>query len=214
MPVFILQLISILIFFLYFVIVHAAILRGGPGSNPLERAAFLRAARYNIGGYTFSLLDIEHGILRNASTKPMLLGPLSLDMSFSASDPRKVFALDRAVPNISFVLFYACPSSAPLQIFIDAYRVDDELKQAARRFFLDTVRLDISEKTIFLPALLKTYWADFSENPKDLLKYIRTVTGSKFQQAANEFIDAVGKAPKKTHFAPFDWSPMFIIAEN
>lgn len=39
--------------------IHACIVKGNPGANLLERTAFLRAARYNIGGHIFSLLDVR-----------------------------------------------------------------------------------------------------------------------------------------------------------
>lgn len=72
-------------FFFFFFVVHSIISRGSPGNTLLERTSFMRSAKYNIGGHIFSLIDIEHGILRNSSTKPMLLGPLSFDMSFSGN---------------------------------------------------------------------------------------------------------------------------------
>ena len=113
--------------------VHAIISRGSPGTTLLERSAFMRASKYNIGGVLHSLLDvscycdeecvvaccctrldepwccmpfefysngfyrlcfftfclflvetqIEHGILRHASTKPMLFGPLTVNLTFA-----------------------------------------------------------------------------------------------------------------------------------
>ncbi len=39
--------------------IHSCIVKGSPGGNLLERTAFLRSARYNIGGHIFSLLDVS-----------------------------------------------------------------------------------------------------------------------------------------------------------
>lgn len=39
--------------------IHSCIVKGNPGANLLERTAFLRSARYNIGGHIFSLLDVR-----------------------------------------------------------------------------------------------------------------------------------------------------------
>jgi hypothetical protein len=191
--------------------IHSCIVKGNPGANLLERTAFLRSARYNIGGHIFSLLDIEHGILRNASTKPMVLGPLSLDMSFAANDPRRKYALDESKPNVSFVLFLACPSSPPLSILSDTSHVDKEMTKLTQQFFQDTVKFDAQEKVINMPALLRVYWADFTDKPNHVLKYVAKVCGPKFHAATKEFLAHIGNSSMKTHFQHFDWTPVFVI---
>lgn len=66
------------------VIVHGMIMKTTPGNTLFHRSAFMRSCKYNIGGMLFSLLDIEFGILRNASSKPMVFGPLTVPFaSFS-----------------------------------------------------------------------------------------------------------------------------------
>lgn len=40
--------------------VHAIISKGSPGSTLLERSAFMRSSKYNIGGILHSLLDVRH----------------------------------------------------------------------------------------------------------------------------------------------------------
>jgi hypothetical protein len=191
--------------------IHSCIVKGNPGANLLERTAFLRGARYNIGGHIFSLLDIEHGILRNASTKPMVLGPLSLDMSFAANDPRRKYSLDESKPNVSFALFLACPSSPPLSILSDTFHVDKEMTKLAQQFFQDTVKFDAQDKVINMPALLRVYWADFTDKPNHVLKYVAKVCGPKFHAATKEFLAHIGNSSMKTHFQHFDWTPVFVI---
>lgn len=39
--------------------VHALILKGTPGNNLLERSAFMRSSKYNLGGLVYSLLDVS-----------------------------------------------------------------------------------------------------------------------------------------------------------
>lgn len=63
--------------------VHGFIVKGLPGKNLYERTSFMRSSKYNIGGFVFSLVEIEHGILRAASSSPMLFGPFSASMAFS-----------------------------------------------------------------------------------------------------------------------------------
>jgi hypothetical protein len=48
-------------YLLYYVIllVHSCVVKGNPGNNILERTAFFRNTKYNIGGHVFSLLDVS-----------------------------------------------------------------------------------------------------------------------------------------------------------
>lgn len=39
--------------------VHALIVKGSPGNNLLERSAFMRSSKYNLGGIMYSLLDVS-----------------------------------------------------------------------------------------------------------------------------------------------------------
>lgn len=49
----------ILHLFLPFPAVHAIIVNRSPGSTLLERSAFMRGAKYNVGGVMHSLLDVR-----------------------------------------------------------------------------------------------------------------------------------------------------------
>ena len=73
--------------------VHGIIAKGSPGSNLLERASFMRSSKYNVGGSYFSLLDIEHGILRASSTKAMYFGPLTISITFGERDVRRLVVI-------------------------------------------------------------------------------------------------------------------------
>ena len=64
---------------------HAIIVKGLPGKNLYERTAFMRSSKYNLGGFVFSLVELEHGVLRAASSSPMLFGPFSASMAFAGA---------------------------------------------------------------------------------------------------------------------------------
>lgn len=64
-------------------VMHAIIVRGPPGRNLYERTAFMRNSKYNVGGFVFSLVELEHGILRASSSSPMLFGRFSASMAFA-----------------------------------------------------------------------------------------------------------------------------------
>jgi hypothetical protein len=131
--------------------------------------------------------------------------------NLSERDPRFKFALDRPKPNISFCLFLACSSSPPLCVLSDPKTVDKDMAYIARNFFLRTVKFDYAKKAIYLPALVKTYWADFGNNQSDVLKYIATTAGSQFAAKTKDYLNSIGKSSAKTHFTPFEWTPVFIL---
>lgn len=198
--------------------IHSIIIKGTPGTNILERTSSMRTSKYNIGGILYSLIDIEHGILRNASTKPMLLGPLSFDMSFSSNDPRKKLALDVPVPNITFALYSASYSSPPLHVLKEPSQVEYDLFDFAKIYLNQYVKFDPILKGIFLPSLIKVYWADFGKDQNEVLKYISSTGGERFKQDAKEFLTVISdgnvKPSVKTHFLSFDWTPVFTLINN
>lgn len=174
----------------------------------------MRATKYNIGGHIFSLLDIEHGVLRNASNPPILLGPLSFDMSFSERDPRRKVALEESRPNVSFCLFLASATSPSLCVLTDVDTVEKDMARYARQYFLETVKFDLAHRTIVLPELLRVYWADFGKKQSDVLKYITSTAGSQFAARIREYVNTLDTGAIKTTFTGFDWTPMFVLSEK
>lgn len=193
--------------------VHAIILRGAPGLNLLERSSFMRNSKYNLGGHVYSLLDIEHGILRHASTKPMIFGPLTISVTFPEKDPRREFVLDQPRPHVSFVLFQASASSPALVTLKDKETIEQDLKRHARRYFLDHVKMDPVQKSIELPGLIRVYWTDFGGHRVKVLRLIKhLVSGTQLATDLKPFVDPDTAAAKpKVEFAPIDWRPMFIL---
>jgi hypothetical protein len=189
--------------------VHAIILRGTPGNNLLERSVFMRSSKYNIGGLYFSLLDIEHGILRHSSSKPMVFGPLTISISFGDKDPRKLLVIEEPRPWISFCLFNACRTSPALVVLKDAANIDGEIKKQARKFLLDNIRVDHANKSIEMPGLVRIYWTDFGGNRLKVLKLISQVCGSKFQTELAPLLSDGAKP--KVEFSVLDWTPMVVL---
>lgn len=142
----------------------------------------------------------------------MLIASLYLFL-FAERDPRFKFALDCAKPNISFCLFLACVSSPPLIVLTDPQNIDQEMKLISKAFFLETVKFDYTKKAIYLPALVKTYWADFGNNQSEVLKYIAQMAGSQFAIKTKDYLNSIGKSSAKTHFTPFEWTPYFILTD-
>eukprot|EP00981_Chlorochromonas_danica_P010228 scaffold3058_cov165-Ochromonas_danica.AAC.19 len=194
--------------------IHGIVRRGHPGMSFLERIAFMRATKYNLGGEYFSLVDIEHGVLRNASNPPILLGPLTYDMGFSDRDPRKKYALEEPRPNISFCLFYATPATSALYVFTNPQNIKNDMRRCSKQFFLESVKLDLVHRTIVLPEIIRFYWADFGKKQSDVLKHITNIAGSNFATRIRDYVNALDSPAVKTTFMSFDWTPMFILSDQ
>jgi hypothetical protein len=163
--------------------IHSLIYRGSPGNNNLDRTAFMKASQYNIGGRAYSLMDIEHCILRHASTIPMVLGPLTHLVQFDNSDERRKFLITEPRPEITFCLFTASVSSPALQVLRDADNINLEMKKYARQYFTNHMDVDIANKVIQFPGLLYQFWADFggkepkTSKSKGLIKITKMMNG-------------------------------------
>ena len=88
------------------------------------------------------------------------------------------------------------------------------MARCAKHYFLDSVKFDYNEKAIYLPALVKVYWADFGTKQNDVLRYIAQTAGSQFAAKTKEYLASIGGSSAKTHFATLDWTPVFIISDS
>ena len=108
---------------------------------------------YRIGDYTYTLDDIEHGVLRVNARPPYSLSPV-----FGRRDPRQGLTLQAVDPLIHFGFYTASRSSPPLQAFgPDTVR---ERLRAAATAVLDRV-VEIQGDRIWLPRVCYWYADDF-----------------------------------------------------
>ena len=191
---------------------HAS-MRSWPGNGLYDRQAFMRCAKYNIGGHYFSLLDIEHGILRASSSKPMVFGPFTAAMGFKDKDPRKAFSLQVAKPFISFALFSISVSSPALAVLRDIKDIDHELEKLAQSYITEYVRLNVEKKVIYLPEIFRVYWKDFgskNENIRgEVIKKIYKYSSKKVSSALKALIDS--NVRPSISFDVHDWTPQLIL---
>jgi len=90
-----------------------------------EVSGFFESVAYTINNLTFSLDDIEHGILRNNVKKHLLAR-----RPFSGSDPRKEFILGGPEPRIHFGLVCGSKSCPPIGTYQED-KIDQQLDIAA-----------------------------------------------------------------------------------
>ena len=136
-------------------LIHGVIAYGEKQSLLKIRGAFERIA-YVIGGYRYSLDDIEHGILRGNLAHFLIPGP-----RFSRRDPRRKHALSTVDPRIHFALVCGASSCPPIGIY-EAKNLDQQLDWAARNFINNGgVVLDRAERLAALSRVFQWYSPDF-----------------------------------------------------
>ena len=84
---------------------------------------------YIIGGLSYSLNDMENGILRNNRRS---MGTLYM-RPFSSDDPRLELAIEPVDPRIHFALNCGAKSCPPIKTF-SALEIDDQLDLATKAF--------------------------------------------------------------------------------
>jgi hypothetical protein len=137
---------------------NAALLRELSGRRPrrnllLERRLFSRPI-HSAGGHTYSLDQIEHGLLRRNRRPPYALRPTLRD-----GDPRLDAAPGRVDPRIHFALNCGARSCPAVHVYTED--VDRELDAAARDYLAAETDLDESTGTLTLPGLTRFYRGDF-----------------------------------------------------
>jgi hypothetical protein len=149
-------------------VIHANVVRGPP-TNIWQRYKFFNYTSYTIGGYMYSLQDIENGVLR-ANRR----GIGQFRRPFGQKDPRRKVALSRPEPRIHFALVCGAKSCPPIKTY-SSQNLNAEL-QLATESFLDGEGcvIDMGKKEISLSTILKWYRVDFGANTEEVSIYMCT----------------------------------------
>lgn len=176
---------------------------GRPGkprcSSPKEHIRIAQNAVYVIGGTNFSLLDIEHIVLRPRALPPEIGAPLPF-YDFKKDDPRIRCAIPEFDRRVPYGISYCTTSSPRIRVYSpDA--VDEQLTEATKIFFKENacvpyqfvstgsgpgssgssaanaatlVSMMVPMKTIFVSKIVAWYKKDFGgkdELPNMIAKY-------------------------------------------
>jgi len=136
---------------------------------------FFQKAAYCVGGYRFSLTDIEHGILRTNSGFPYFPGP-----HFSPSDPRRSAMIEILDPRIHFALNCASKACPPIAVYTPD-KIDQQLDLAAATFINADSHLDLKKREISISKIFRWYRVDFGGKDgivQTLEKYLLIPRGS------------------------------------
>ena len=168
----------------------------GVGKKVREAKGFFDHGAANIGGFAYSLNDIEYGILRgNARRSPRAWRHLL------PWDVRRRLALAPAEPRVCFALVRASRSSPPLRFYEEDW-VEGQLHRAAAHFFSHGgVVIDRERDIISLSRLFHVFSPDFGGD-QGVMRFIAGHLESPDDAA---FI-RVRAGKSKVKFQDFDWS--------
>ncbi|KAK3611987.1 hypothetical protein CHS0354_011647 [Potamilus streckersoni] len=180
-------------------VIHANITYGPP-SGLFQRWKFFNTMRYIIGGYTYSLQDIENGVLR-ANRK----GVGMFSRPFSKSDPRSKVALETPEPLIHFALVCGAKSCPPIKTF-STNGIYDQLKLAAGAFLEgdDGCQIIMNKRQIKLSQILKWYQEDFGNNKEEVLQWISNHMGD--GEKKSQLDELLKSKNYKVSYMNYDWS--------
>jgi len=181
---------------LYNALVVHAVLELDIKKSVKEVRSFFQGLCYNVGGYTFSLDDMEHGILRGNKKKHFLARK-----PFSEGDPRKAFALEKVDPRIHFALVCGSNSCPPISVYENG-QIDEQLDMASDGFVnSEEVVIEKDHKRLKVSRIFKWYREDFGGRAGLLALLIKY----RFAPEDKEFLQGAGRGLRIV-YNDYDWS--------
>lgn len=136
----------------------------------LQVEGFTSRGRVRVAGCSWSLYDIEHGLLRGLLKR---------------SDPRAAYVPIAYDERMHFGIYTAHRSSPPLQVF-HAESLESQLEAATERYLRATVQARDEEFRVKLrlPLVFKLYSEDFGDE-RDILEFVL----ARMDEAVAELVD-------------------------
>jgi hypothetical protein len=176
---------------LYNVLAIHGVIAVGVDTSVMEVPSFFSWVAYRVGPHTFTLDEIENGVLRDNAPHPATKRPL-----FADGDPRRSLSPSRVDPRIHAALVCAS-TSCPAVRFYDAEHLDEQLDIASAAYVAGSVRLLHERRAIELPITFRYYTADFEPGGARAF-VLRHGGGAELEKAFDE-----GYA---ITYARYDWS--------
>lgn len=181
---------------LYNTMVLHGVVELGIKESVKEKRGFFNRVKYDIGGYLFSLNDIEHGILRGNTRIPNRFW-----RAFGRDDPRCDFIVSPMDIRIHFTLVCGSQSCPPIG-FYSADGIEAQLELAAQSF-INSKEVEIipEEKVLRISQIFKWYRADFGTRD-DLIGFlIRYLDGGEKKEFLKNNTNRV-----RIRYNHYDWS--------
>jgi len=160
-------------------------LLGAPPSTLGAWIAFLRASQLDVQGNLFSLLDIEHLVLRAHSSPPQLPSrggsPTAMKRLLrslptrSEDDRRTHLFLTQPAPEVTFGIHYPIACGAPPLRVYQPELVGAQLLVNCAHYVAQSMQVDPRWRRATLPGLYRWYWADFGSSDAGVLEHVRGV---------------------------------------
>jgi hypothetical protein len=182
--------------------------------SAVARVTLMRSAAYRVQNHRFSLLDIEHGVLRAKSAAPstviLALGGRVMVPKFKQlKDPRHTCALMESVPLVTFGLASMTKSAPPLRVFSATVPFQQALEQSAQRFLADHVEFDAVAMAVKLPHVLQWYKSDFGNTDSEVLRWV----GANLQpDSALRQLIGPRIAELRVKYARYEWDECWRLA--
>jgi hypothetical protein len=141
------------------------IIEKGIKRSMLERPLLVFFSKINIGGYQYSLDDIEHGILRKNQRSP-----IKFWRQFSDKDPRNAYKVEKLDYRIHFALNCGGKSCPALSFYTES-KLEEQLKMAEENFAEQEFLVNKASKTISCSKIFKLYKHDFAEMYTGMAEY-------------------------------------------
>ena len=122
---------------------------------------------YNIGGYTFTLEELKHSLLRG-NKKP----PFSFFRLMKDNDERANLLDKLSDPRILFVCLDKGQVPESIECFDDPETLDDKFDELLNIYFNEKVEIDMINEEITLPTVFEDYKEDFGGTDEKVLKFI------------------------------------------
>jgi len=175
--------------------VHALVhqyTKGGLPKAPKDVEGFWSIHCYVVGGLTYSLDDMEHGVLRSNKGHPS-----GSSAQFNADDARVKFIVKQLDPRIHFALNCGALSCPPIRVYTTD-RLDEQLQTASIAFLSQEVELvrKGDKDIIEMSRLLLWYSQDFGKDDNQVVNWILSVVGDKvtgLKETAPNFPEIVYK---------------------
>ncbi len=165
------------------------------GNLLLQRKLF-KNTTIELAGQSYSLNEIEHGLLRG-NARP----PGSFRRLLASDDPRLEAAPSSVDPRIHFALNCGA-ASCPVVRKYEPETLDETLELATRAYVEAESSLDRESGTLTLPGLMKLYRGDFGNGEDaDLVAFAARY----MPQDEADWIEANG-SELRVRFGRFDWT--------
>ncbi|MCL6523993.1 MAG: DUF547 domain-containing protein [Thermoflavifilum sp.] len=153
-----------------------------------HRGKFFRSLQIHVAGYSLSLDEIEHGLLRRSAIK-WSLGYLH---KLFPSSFEKRFRVDTLDYRIHFALNCGAKSCPPIA-FYDPGHIDMQLNLAMRNYLFNELTVDSIHHVLYLPAIMGWFRHDFGGKKKmvELVKQLGLIAAD---------------AHPRVKFKSYDWS--------